>query len=125
MSTLPTRLDELFGKRTWTRRVEVSLIAFLIAFLAYLAAGVLLWIPLAVIGRRRRRAKTVRRYLIGAAVAGFICALIVASSERLVNQCEAAGNPGCFDVGSAGLQLLFIGGYGFAVLLAAFLIYRD
>ena len=98
---------------------------FLLAFLGYTAAGLLLWIPLAVVARGRRRTKTVQRYVIGAAGTGFVCALIAASSERLVSQCEAAGNSNCFDSGATGLQMLFLGGYGFAVLLAAFLIYRD
>jgi hypothetical protein len=51
--------------------------------------------------------------------------VVAASSARLVNQCEAAGNPDCLDFGSTGIQMLFLGGYGLAVLLTAYLIQRD
>ena len=101
------------------------MVTFLIAFVGYTAAGAVLWIPLAVVGRRKRRTRAVNRYLVGAAAMGMICAVIAASSERLVNQCRDAGNPTCYDFGATGLQLLFLGGYGFAVLLMAWLIHRD
>jgi hypothetical protein len=98
---------------------------FLLALLLHTAAAVVLWLPLAWIGRRRRRMGTVRRYLVGAAATGLVCAVVAASSERLVNQCEAAGNPDCLDFGSTGIQIIFLGGYGLAVLLTAYLIHRD
>ncbi len=101
------------------------MLTFLIAFLIFTGVALALWIPLAVIGRRKGRHKTVTRYVYGAIGTGVVCALVASSSERLVDQCEVAGNPTCIDFGATGIQMLLLGGYGFAVLLNAFLVYRD
>ena len=101
------------------------MLTFLIAFVIFTGLALVLWIPLAIIGRRKGRHRTVTRYAAGAVATGVVCALVASSSDRLVKQCEAAGNPTCVDFGATGLQMLFLGGYGFAVLLNAFLIFRD
>jgi hypothetical protein len=63
--------------------------------------------------------------LVAAAVVSVLCALVAAGSERLVDQCEAAGNLDCVDFGGTGLQLLFVAGYGVPALVRAFLLARE
>lgn len=92
-----------------------------------LYAGIVLFvsIPTLVLARRKRRAKTARRFLITGGIIALFCALVSALSERLVRQCEEVGNTSCVDYGATGMQFLLIAGYAVASLTAAIGISRD
>ena len=77
----------------------------LLRFLALLAVlGTPLWVVAARVGRTR----TIRNFALGAAVVALASALMAYVSERQMAQCEAAGNPSCFDYGTTGFHLLMV-----------------
>lgn len=81
--------------------------------------------PLFVMAWRRDRPATIRNFAIAAAVIGIASGSLAGISDRQTAQCLDAGLPDCFDSGTAGLQLLFIGIYLFAAWFAAYTMYRD
>lgn len=85
----------------------------------------LLAVPLFLVTRRTGRRATARRFLIAAVILGVFCAGLSASSERLVNQCRAAGNPTCLDFGASGLQTLLIAGYAIMSWIMTVVVYRE
>lgn len=65
-------------------------------------------IPTFYLAWRKGRKKTIRRFLIAGSTVGLILAVISATSQRLVEQCEAVNYLGCVDYGSAGMRLTII-----------------
>jgi ABC-type enterobactin transport system permease subunit len=88
--------------------------------LALIAAG-----PLFLIARRQGKSDTMRNFLIGAGVIALVCGTMEYVSERQVAQCLAAGNNDCYDAGTIGLQLLFVGGYAVSAWISAYSLYRS
>jgi hypothetical protein len=95
------------------------------AFFFFTGLMLALGIPLFAVARRKGRTKTTRRFLIAAGVIGLSSAVVAASSERLVRQCETAGGLDCIDFGSAGLQFLFIVGYVISSWVVAVIINQE
>ena len=62
-------------------------------------------IPTFYLAWRKGRKKTIRRFLMAGIAVGLVVAVISATSERLVEQCEAVNYLGCVDYGSAGMRL--------------------
>lgn len=81
--------------------------------------------PLIIAARRHGRTADIRKYLIAGAIVAVISSIIAFSSERLVEQCLAAGNMSCNDFGSAGFRFLLMGGYAAFALIEAYLIAQD
>ncbi len=76
-----------------------------IVAVALLACG----IPVFIVAWQRRRMSTIRSFIWLALGLGALAGVIESSSERLVTQCFAAGNPICEDPGGPGLiALLFV-----------------
>ena len=76
-----------------------------IVAVALLACG----IPVFIVAWQRRRMSTIRSFIWLALGLGTLAGIIEASSERLVKQCFAAGNPTCEDLGGPGLiALIFV-----------------
>jgi len=98
---------------------------FLSALLFYAALLLVCTAPVLVLAWRRRRTRTVSRFLVAGASVGLIAAGGTATSERLVNQCTEAGNSICLDSGFAGLQILLVGGYIVAAVAKAYILYVD
>jgi len=82
-------------------------------------------IPLILVALRRGRHAQARNFLIAGAIVALVSTTISVSSERLVELCFKAGNPGCQDFGSAGFRMLLMGGYIVVALIEASLIARD
>lgn len=82
-------------------------------------------IPLVVVARRRGRTETIRKFLLAGAAVAVAGATVSATSERLVRQCEEAGNPTCVDFGAMGIQFVLVAGYGIAVVIATLSIHRS
>ena len=101
------------------------MVIFLVAFLFF--AGILLVasVPVFIVAWQRGLTATIRKFLIAAGVTGSVLAVISASSERLVNQCKAAGNLSCLDYGATGFQILVVIGFVFTAAVKAFIVYRD
>ncbi len=85
----------------------------------------LLALPLRYIALRHGREDSWRKAIITATVIAITLAVVDATSRRAVAQCWAAGNPTCVDSGSAGIQLLFAGGFVAWSWIIAYLIYND
>lgn len=82
-------------------------------------------IPLWLVASRLRRRLTLRNYAIAGAVVAVTSALVEVASDRAVAQCEAAGNPTCFDPGGTGLQLVMLAFYFIANWYVAFLLWKE
>jgi hypothetical protein len=79
--------------------------AFFYSFVVTTGILLLLTTPTFYLAWRSGQKKTIRRFLIGAIVVGFVVAVIAVSSGQLVDQCQAENNRACFDPGSAGMRL--------------------
>ena len=90
---------------------EVVVATFFGSF--FISTGILLVFstPVFYVAWRKESYKTIRRFLIAAGATGLLTAVITANSESLVAQCQGADYLNCFDIGSAGIQLLFMVGY--------------
>lgn len=82
-------------------------------------------IPLIIVSRRHQRTSLLRGFLIGGVIVAVALTIITVTSERLVQMCFDAGNPGCQDIGSTGFRLLLQGGYIIVALAEAYLISRE
>lgn len=81
---------------------------FFTTFLVFLALLGALGSPLWVVAARRGRTRTIRNFAIGAGLVSLASGLMAYISERQMAQCEAAGNPSCFDYGTTGFQILMV-----------------
>ncbi len=79
-------------------------------------------IPLIIISRRHERTSHLRGFLIGGTIIAVGSTIITVTSERLVQMCFDAGNPGCQDFGSTGFRMLLMGGYIIVALAETYLI---
>lgn len=85
------------------------MLSFLTTVGLYVGALLLCSLPTVVVaGRDSYYRVTARKFLLAALAAGLVCGLVVASSNRLVEQCRNAGNTQCFDSGATGLVTLVI-----------------
>jgi len=100
-------------------------ITLVIAFFKFGVAALVLGIPLFVMARRKGRPKVLRKFVIGAAGIGLFCGLVAAGSERLVNQCDVAGNATCIDYGGAGFQVFALVGYALVAFGSAQYLRRE
>ncbi len=98
---------------------------FFVALLLFTGILLVLGSPVFVVAQRRDRKETARGFLIASGIVGLLCAIIAVGSERLVSQCEAAGNPSCLDSGAKGLQLVLVGGYVLAAWVIAYFQFQD
>ena len=101
------------------------MITLISASLIYTAIMLIFSGPVLFVARQRELPKMARRFLIAAGVCGLICGVLSAGSERLVNQCEAAGNLSCVDSGSSGFQLMIVAGYLGTSLVRSYLVAHD
>ena len=101
------------------------LATFFAAFFFFTGLLLVLGVPVLVVAWRKGRNKTAHRFLIAAGLIGLISAVISATSDSLVSQCETAGNTGCLDFGSAGLQMLFVVGYIITSWVKAVILSRE
>lgn len=90
---------------------ESAIVTFAFAFIRATALMLALAFPLFLTTYRRNLTQTTRRFLLSAAGIGTVIGFLAFSSERIVQQCEAAGNSACVDFGAPGLVLLAIVGY--------------
>lgn len=81
---------------------------FLRALLLFTGILLVLGAPVIVVAWRKGRHLMARRFLIAAGSVGILCAIISTTSEKLVSQCEAAGNTSCLDSGARGFQVLAV-----------------
>lgn len=93
----------------------------LLHFLILLAASA----PVLFFAYRNRRRTLIKRFVTAAAIGGVFCGVITAGSQRLVDQCEAEGNPSCFDAGADGMIIMVIGGFIGASLLWTYFLATD
>lgn len=98
---------------------------FLIASLTYFAILLVVSAPAMFMARRHNRPVLVKRFVTASAVAGVFCGIVDAGSQRLVDNCEAEGNPSCFDAGGDGMIVLLIGAFLAASLLWSYLLATD
>ncbi len=99
--------------------------AYIVDSILYTALLLLFSVPAVLVARRVQRPEIGRRFLIAVPILGLICGLISASSSRLVDQCEAAGNTQCMDAGTTGLFVIVLGAFLGTSLISAFVIFRD
>ena len=92
-------------------RDRAIVLSFLIYVLQFAAVLAVLGGPVWVVAWRHARPATMYRF----GVAGLVVAMFAAANEvlsdRLVSQCEAAGNTACVDIGGAGTRLTVLGGF--------------
>ena len=81
--------------------------------------------PAFFVARRRRRPDVIRRFAWAAVGVGVVGALLALSSDVLVERCRSAGNTGCVDSGTTGLQFLIFAVYVIAALTAAYMLNRN
>jgi hypothetical protein len=82
-------------------------------------------VPLLIVARKRRRPDTARKFAVAALCVAAVSAIISFTSDRLVAQCEAAGNPACIDSGSAGMKLVIVAIFAIVTWVVAYLMYQD
>jgi hypothetical protein len=100
-------------------------VGFLVSSLTYFLILLVVSAPALFMARRRNRPVLIKRFMTAAAVGGTFCGIVAAGSQRLVNQCEAEGNPSCFDAGADGMIILLIVGFLGASLLWTYLLFND
>lgn len=105
-------------------KLELDLV-FVIAFLAFSGIVAALGLPLWVVAGRRRRHTTIRNYAAGGAIVVLLCATVEVASRRAEAQCEAVGNPSCYDPGGPGLQMVMLGVYLIFTWYVAYMMWRD
>ena len=103
------------------------MITFTTAFFFFTAILLAAAVPVLIVARRDRLSDTIRHFLIGAGVVGLVCAVGSFTSERLVDQCVAAGSStrSCADSGTIGFQSLLVAGYAVTAWVRAFQIHND
>ncbi len=89
------------------------MVSFLLATVGLVALFLAFSVPAVVAARRNRRRypEAERKFLTAAVVCGVLCAILLAISNRLVDQCLAEGNTQCADAGGIGPIVLI--GVGF------------
>ena len=103
-------------------------VAFTIGLVVYGAVAFALATPLFVVARRHDKPSTVRGFVYGGLGVAVACALLAAGTHDLRAACDEAGynlSYACLDVGAAGLQLLFVGGFAAAAWMTAYFIAKD
>ena len=103
-----------------TRLVSTFLTTLLLFVVLLAVLGTPLWLVAARLGRTR----TIRNFAIGAVGVALAAALMAYVSERQMAQCEAAGNPSCFDYGTTGFQILMVLVYVTTAWWSAYSIWR-
>lgn len=99
--------------------------SFVVSSLTYFLILLLVSAPALFMARRHNRRVLIKRFVTAAAIGGTFCGVIAAGSQRLINQCEAEGNPSCFDAGADGMIILLIGAFLAASLLWTYLMATD
>lgn len=100
--------------------------AVLVDFLIFGAIFAAATIPLTLVCRQLpRRAKTPRRWHIGAGVSAAVCAALGWSSRDLIDKCLNSNKNDCVDGGGAGMQLIIAIFFVGWALLSAYLIHND
>lgn len=98
---------------------------FITSYIIFVGLLLVLSAPVTYVAWRKDRISTMRNFLVGAFVVALACAVLDVVSERQIAQCLDAGYSTCFDVGRAGLQLLFVGLFAATAWLNAFFMWRD
>lgn len=89
----------------------------------YLGVLLLCSLPVVLVARRDSYHQGVgRKFLTAGLICGLICGLVVASSDRLVERCQNAGNTQCFDSGATGLVVVVIAAFLGTSLVRAYLL---
>ena len=102
------------------------MLSFLATLVIYVLALVACSLPAVVMARRRPYHRSAgRKFLLAGLACGLFCGLVVASSDRLIEQCEAEGNTQCFDSGATGLVTLIVVGFLATSLVRAYLMATD
>ncbi len=101
------------------------LAVFLTTLLKVTAVLLLLSVPVFLLARKRADTEISRKFVIGASAVGLFCAVAEAGAHRQIANCEAAGNPSCFDSGGAGIQLLAIASFVIVAGVKTMDLYRD
>ena len=99
-------------------------LTFLFAFALFTAIMVVTALPVILLSRHRNPVRA-RRFLVGAVAAGLVCGVLAATSEKLVDDCVAAGNPTCVDYGGTGMQAMIAVGYAAVALVRGYQLWRD
>lgn len=98
------------------------MVGFFVASVGFTALSLVLGLPLFLVAHRQEQHQLIRQFFMGAVVVGVICGVLDASSQRLVDDCERAGNPQCFDYGSTGLQSIAVAAYATIAWIKAYLL---
>ena len=97
---------------------------FLYSFVVSTGILLLLTTPTFYLAWRSGQKRTIQRFLIAAIAVGFLIAVIAVSSGQLVDQCAAEkANRACFDSGSAGMRLTFMGVFAIVAWVKAVILY--
>ena len=85
------------------------MLSFLTTLSIYIGILLACSLPAVVVAMRDPYHRAVgRKFLVAALGCGAACGLVVATSDRLVEQCREEGNSRCFDAGATGLVALII-----------------
>lgn len=98
---------------------------FLMSLLVFCGVVVVAGAPLWLVALRRDRRLTIRNYGLAGLTVAVLCALVEVASRRAEAQCEAAGNPTCYDPGGPGLQIVMVGIYLIANWYVAYMLWKD
>ncbi|MEL6980898.1 MAG: hypothetical protein AAFO29_00585 [Actinomycetota bacterium] len=102
------------------------MLQFLTTVLLYLGILLACSLPVVLVARRDDYHRGVgRKFVLAGLGAGLGCGLVVASSNRLVQQCEEAGNSQCFDAGATGLVTVVIAGFVIVSVIRAYLLLTE
>ena len=95
------------------------------AFGLYTGLLAILALPVMLVALLQNRTQTIRRFVQSGLAVALLCALLAMSSDRLIDQCAAAGNLDCTDFGAAGMQAMFIAGFVATAWIRAYILFGD
>ena len=98
---------------------------FLFEVALFVGLFTLIGSPVMAVAYRRGKSRTMTKFLFAGLLTGLFAAILSATSDALVSRCDEAGNTGCLDYGTAGIQTLILVAYGLVSLIATVRLIRD
>ena len=98
---------------------------FLLEVALFVGLVTLIGTPVMAVAYRRGEPRTMRKFLFAGLLVGLFVAVLSATSDALVSRCLEAGNTGCLDYGTVGIQTLILVAYGLVSLIATARLIRD
>lgn len=83
----------------------------------FVGLALLIGLPVIAVAYRKQEVRILRGFLLAGIAVGGVAAILSTTSDMLVSRCLDAGNTGCLDYGTVGIQTLLLVVYGVVSLV--------